>query len=326
MVEILIVVVALGCVGYLHLRDERARARTASTVVRFAGAIHPQRRDEYSAELHAIQRIERASGFDYAIGTLFGAAVERADGLRRSLVIRNVSKSYGSTVALRDVSLRLESGSITALMGGNGAGKSTLLCLLAGETAVQDGSITFGDIAVSPTGRPPAGIAVLHRDHGLIEDFTVATNIAFGHSETWLVNGRRERNQAAAALDAVTASIDPERLVSSLSPAERIQVLLAREVHHGSSELLVLDEPTAGIADAAARQVYTSIEACRSLGYGVIFVSHRIDQVFRVADRVAVLYDGTLVHDSRISDTSIDQVLAKVTGTDSVSPSAFEAS
>lgn len=306
------------------------RSRSAWAFVRLAGALNPERKSEFRAELHALQGVERVSGFDYAFGTMFSAAAERAAAeIRRTLVISSVSKKYGDTTVLSNVTLRLHPGEVVALMGANGAGKTTLLRMLAGEEAVHRGKITFGNTTVGAevpaalrshggsnraARRMPPGLVVIRPTEGLIEHFTVAENIAFGHSRGWLVRRNTEREQARSALEQVHAQLDPDRLAQDLSPAERIQVLLAREALIGSAELIVLDEPTAAMSASESEVVFTSIAAVQAAGLGVILVSHRIDQVFRVADRVAVLVDGRLLFDEPIWKTEPGEVLEAING------------
>jgi len=306
------------------------RARAAGAFVRLAGVLNPERRNEFSAELHALQGVERISGFDYALGTLVSAASERAVAeIRRTLVIASVSKTYGTTTVLSNVTLRVHPGEVVALMGANGAGKTTLLRMLAGEETVHRGKITFGNTTVGaevpaalrPRGasnlrgrRLPPGLVVIRPTEGLIDHFSVAENIAFGSSRGWLVKRSAERAQACAALQQVWARIDPDRLAQDLSPAERIQVLLAREAANGSAELVVLDEPTAAMSTSESEVVFNSIAAARAKGLGVILVSHRIDQILRVADRVVVLVDGRLVLDEAVSRTGAGEVLEAING------------
>ncbi len=187
----------------------------------------------------------------------------------------------------------LNAGEILALLGENGAGKSTLIKILAGVYALDDGSVTFrgADVTASLRRLP---IAFIHQDLGLIEWMTVAENICLTLGfprRLGLVDWEAARRRASAALEMVGAEIDPDLRIQDLSRTEKSLVAIARALA-AEAEILVLDEPTASLpADEVAR-LFDALRRLRARGVGMIYVSHRLDEVFEIADRMVVLRDG----------------------------------
>ena len=209
------------------------------------------------------------------------------------LVVRDVSKQFGGTQALCDVSMRLNAGEILALLGENGAGKSTLIKILAGVHTLDKGSVTFrGADVTSSLRRLP--IAFIHQDLGLIDWMTVAENICLTLGfprRHGLIDWSAARRRAAAALEVLGADIDPDVRIQSLSRTEKSLVAIARALA-AEAEILVLDEPTASLpADEVAR-LFAALRRLRARGVAMIYVSHRLDEVFEIADRMVVLRDG----------------------------------
>ncbi|GHF54166.1 sugar ABC transporter ATP-binding protein [Streptomyces morookaense] len=210
--------------------------------------------------------------------------------------IRGLGKRFGGTLALDAVDLDIRSGSILALLGPNGAGKSTLIKVLAGIHHADEGEVT---VAGHPLGTEAASrtMSFIHQDLGLVEWMTVAENIALGAGyprRAGLVSWRRTRRQCARALGIVAAHLDPGTPVAELSRAERSLVAIARALCTEAG-LIVLDEPTASLPAADCTRLFGVLHTLRDHGHAVVFVTHRIDEVHRVADTFAVLRDGRLV-------------------------------
>ncbi|GAA0319606.1 sugar ABC transporter ATP-binding protein [Streptomyces polychromogenes] len=214
-------------------------------------------------------------------------------GAEPLLRIRGLSKRFGGTVALDGVSLDLYAGEVLALLGPNGAGKSTLIKVLAGVHRADAGEVT---VAGHPLGSEAARAAMsfIHQDPGLVDWMTVAENIALGTGyprRHGLISWRRTRERCADALAAVAGHLDPDTRVADLAPAERSLTALARALARGT-RLLVLDEPTATLPAADCARLFDVLHALRDRGRGVLYVSHRLDEVYRVADSFTVLRDG----------------------------------
>ncbi|EPO6700689.1 TPA: sugar ABC transporter ATP-binding protein [Pseudomonas aeruginosa] len=226
-----------------------------------------------------------------------------------------VSKRFGRTLAVNRVDLRVEAGSVLALLGENGAGKSTLIKLLAGVHSLDSGRILFkGQPIESEADR--SGIAFIHQDLGLIDSLSAAENIAFSCGfprRAGLINWAQVRRKARAALALVDGGIDPNVPVGELERTQKSLVAIARALAM-DAELLVLDEPTASLPADDAERLFTVLERLRARGVGMIYVSHRLDEIFRVADQVAVMRDGQLVCRKAIADTDPQDLVRQIVG------------
>ncbi|MFI9721956.1 sugar ABC transporter ATP-binding protein [Streptomyces sp. NPDC052396] len=210
--------------------------------------------------------------------------------------IRGLSKRFGGTLALDSVDLDIRPGSVLALLGPNGAGKSTLIQVLAGVHHPDRGEVT---VAGHPLGSEAAARAMsfIHQDLALVGWMTVAENIALGAGyprRAGLVSWRRTREQCARALETIAAHLDPDTPVAGLSRAERSLVAIARALCT-RARVIVLDEPTASLPAADCARLFDVLHTLRDHGRAVVFVTHRLDEVYRVADTFAVLRDGRLV-------------------------------
>ncbi|WP_053693620.1 sugar ABC transporter ATP-binding protein [Streptomyces sp. WM6372] len=210
--------------------------------------------------------------------------------------MRGLGKRFGGTVALDAVSLDVHGGSVLALLGPNGAGKSTLIKVLAGVHRADGGEVT---VAGHPLGSDAASrsMSFIHQDLGLVEWMTVAENIALGTGyprRRGLISWRQTRERCAEALGIVAGHLDADARIADLAPAERSLVAIARGLAR-RAELFVLDEPTATLPAADCARLFDVLHALRDRGHGILYVSHRLDEVYEVADSFAVLRDGRLV-------------------------------
>ncbi|MEU7137712.1 sugar ABC transporter ATP-binding protein [Streptomyces sp. NPDC046261] len=210
--------------------------------------------------------------------------------------IRGLGKWFGGTRALDAVDLDIHSGSVLALLGPNGAGKSTLIKVLAGIHHPDEGEVSvaghrLGTEAASRT------MSFVHQDLGLVAWMTVAENIALGTGyprRAGLVSWRRTRRRCAEALGILGAHLDPDAVVADLTRAERSLVAIARALA-AQAELIVLDEPTASLPAADRTRLFEVLRTLRDRGHAVVFVTHRLEEVYKVADVFAVLRDGRIV-------------------------------
>ncbi|WP_106977258.1 sugar ABC transporter ATP-binding protein [Streptomyces sp. NRRL S-244] len=210
--------------------------------------------------------------------------------------MRGLGKRFGGTVALDAVSLDVHGGSVLALLGPNGAGKSTLIKVLAGVHRADEGEVT---VAGHPLGSEAAShsMSFIHQDLGLVEWMTVAENIALGTGyprRHGLISWRQTRERCAEALGIVAGHLAADARIADLAPAERSLVAIARGLAR-RAELFVLDEPTATLPAADCARLFGVLHALRDRGHGILYVSHRLDEVYEVADSFAVLRDGRLV-------------------------------
>jgi ribose transport system ATP-binding protein len=230
------------------------------------------------------------------------------------LAIRGLNKQFGGTQALRSVDFTVNRGEIHALLGANGAGKSTLIKILAGVYTADSGEILIGG-----TPRGGAGdrrLAFVHQDLGLIETMSVGENMAmgYGYPRRWnLIDWRSVTRTAEAALDFLGSPLPLDRPVAELSRAEKSIVAIARALTQ-NVELLVLDEPTASLPEADVGRLFRILARLREKDVSVIYVSHRLDEVFRIADAVTVLRDGRMVVVYRPVTVSPEQLVTDIVG------------
>jgi ribose transport system ATP-binding protein len=250
-------------------------------------------------------------------GGAIGSADERpqAADATELLRVRGVFKSFGGTEALANVGMTLNAGEILALLGENGAGKSTLIKILAGVYSLDAGSISFRGVEVTHALRR-LPIAFIHQDLGLIDWMTVAENICMTLGfprRLGMIDQDAARRRAAVALDALGADIDPDARIQNLSRTEKSLVAIARALA-AELEILVLDEPTASLpADEVAR-LFLALRRLRARGVAMIYVSHRLDEVFEIADRMTVLRDGRVAGEREVTKTTPDETILLIVG------------
>ena len=231
--------------------------------------------------------------------------------------MRGVSKQFGGTHALIDAGIDVGAGEIVALLGENGAGKSTLIKILAGIHPLDAGTIRYRDRdAAGPAALRRLPIAFIHQDLGLIEWMTVAENISLMLGfprRLGLIDWNATRTRAGRALEVLGADIDPDVRVHSLTRTEKSLVAIARALA-ADAELLVLDEPTASLpADEVAR-LFAALRRLRTRGVGMIYVSHRLDEVFEIADRMVILRDGRVVCERLVRDITPEHCILLIVG------------
>ncbi len=236
------------------------------------------------------------------------------------LTLSHITKRFGGNIAVNDVSLEVHPGEVLALLGENGAGKSTLIKVLAGVYPRDGGDIRFHDdtitsaAALKTTQRQP--IAFIHQDLGLIEWMTVAENMALVMGFTrrmGLIDWRAVRERSRQALEEVGIALDPDSRVFELSRTEKSLLAIARAVAV-NAEVLVLDEPTASLPANDVRHLFSVIERLKSKKVGMIYVTHRLDEVIEIADRVCVMRDGRHVAGGFTRDYSLRNLVEMIVG------------
>ncbi|MEV0414348.1 sugar ABC transporter ATP-binding protein [Streptomyces sp. NPDC050448] len=229
--------------------------------------------------------------------------------------IRGLGKRFGGTLALDGVSLDVHGGSVLALLGPNGAGKSTLIKVLAGVHRADEGEVT---VAGHPLGSDAARrtMSFIHQELGLVDWMTVAENIALGTGfprRGGLISWRQTRRNCAEALRIVAGHLDADARIADLAPAERSLVAIARALAR-RAELFVLDEPTATLPAADCARLFGVLHTLRDRGHGILYVSHRLDEVYEVADTFAVLRDGRLVSHGPLAPYSPARLVRDIVG------------
>ncbi|NKX53304.1 ATP-binding cassette domain-containing protein [Arthrobacter mobilis] len=248
---------------------------------------------------------------------------ERTDSAAPVLSMRGVSKHFGAVAALTDIDLDVYSGEVVALVGDNGAGKSTLVKILSGVHPQDAGTVTFDgkDVSIhSPVDALNLGIATVFQDLALCDNLTVVDNLFLGREIGALrLNEVEMEVQSWKLLRQLSAKIPSVRVaVASLSGGQRQTVAIARSLL-GSPKLIILDEPTAALGVAQTAEVLNLVERLRENGLAVIMISHNMQDVKAVSDRVAVLRLGRNNGTFRMKEVTTDELIAAITGaTDNV--------
>ena len=232
-----------------------------------------------------------------------------------------ISKRFGGIVALSGVHLDVHAGEIHALMGENGAGKSTLMKILSGVYSSYDGSLEVEGVPVSFASvrqAEAAGIAIIHQELNLVPELSVADNIFLGREPRiagLLIDRRRSRRAARPLLDRLGISLDPDARVAGLRVGEQQLVEIAKALSL-NARVLIMDEPTSALSPAECERLFRVIRQLAKSGVAIIYISHRLDEVMQLADRVSVLRDGKHVLTKPIADLSQDAIIAAMVGRD----------
>ena len=239
------------------------------------------------------------------------------------LELRDVSKSFGPVVALRAGSLRVEAGSIHALVGENGAGKSTLVKVVAGVYRRDSGDFLLGGESVdfgSTAESKDAGIAVIYQEPTLFPDLSVTENIFMGRMP--VKNDRRigghinragMHRETNALFQRLGVHIDPRRPALGLSIADQQIIEIAKAISL-DARLLIMDEPTAALSGNEVARLFAVARSLRDEGRALVFISHRFDEVFALCDHVTVMRDGSYISTDRVAETTESQIVAKMVG------------
>jgi ribose transport system ATP-binding protein len=231
------------------------------------------------------------------------------------LSFRGVTKRFGGTLAVHEINLDFRQGEVHALLGANGAGKSTLIKLLAGVHEPDSGEIYLGGQRIDHV-RPRPPMAFIHQELGLIEWMTVAENIALVGGfprKRRVIDWRAVEQKAEIALRALGSGIDCTLPVSRLPRTERSIVAIVRALAL-NSDVLVLDEPTASLPESETARLFEVLHRLRARGVAIIYVTHRLDEVFRLADMVTVLRDGRQIRTCPVSATTPSELVLTIVG------------
>ena len=235
------------------------------------------------------------------------------------LSVTDITKSYAGVQALTSAAFELRAGEVHALVGENGAGKSTLIKIITGAVEADRGVIEFCGQAVkhnSPRAAKQLGIAAIYQQPALFPELTVAENIAIGLEQKGLlgrIDWRRRRRQAAALLAQVGANIDVNTEAGGLTMPQQQLVEIARALG-ADAKVLIMDEPTASLSDEDSQNLFKVIRQLRSQGVGIIYISHRLEELPLIADRVTVLRDGCTIETRLMSGVDRQQLIQLMVG------------
>ncbi|MDT0344113.1 sugar ABC transporter ATP-binding protein [Streptomyces litchfieldiae] len=235
------------------------------------------------------------------------------------LEVEGVDKSFPGVRALHGMRLELRSGEVLALVGENGAGKSTLMKLLSGIHTADAGVFRLGGEPYRPTGPRHAtelGISIIHQEFNLVPDLTVAQNIFIGREPRrgrLLLDDRRLNADAAGLLERLGLPLDPQAVVRELTVANQQMVEIAKALSY-EPRVLIMDEPTAALNDAEVTTLHELIRRFVRPGTGVIYISHRMGEIKRIADRVTVIRDGEYIDTLQVASAATPDVIGLMVG------------
>lgn len=236
------------------------------------------------------------------------------------LEMKGIDKSFSNVKVLQQAQFSLESGELHALMGENGAGKSTLMKILNGIYTRDGGTVKVKgaeQTLSSPSAALQLGIVMIHQELNLIPHLTVMENIFLGREFTFgptkLIDWRKMKRESTRFLSQLGLAIDPDTIVGELSVGQQQMVEIAKALSM-NTEILVLDEPTAALTDKEIDALFDVIASLKKRGVGMIYISHRMEEIFRMCDRITVMRDGRYVGTEKVPETNMDQIVKMMVG------------
>lgn len=236
------------------------------------------------------------------------------------LKMTGISKSFPGVKALEDVNLTVYPGEVMALLGENGAGKSTLMKILSGVYTKDTGKIEISGKEVNINGIKESeklGITIIHQELSVLPNLTVAENIFLGNEKvnkrTRAIDKKLETERAKSFLDQVGCKIDPNVLVKDISVGEMQMVEIAKALTKNTS-VIIMDEPTTALTDVETKKLFEVINNLKSRNFAIIYISHRMEEIFEICDRITVLRDGKFVGECSVKDVDNDKLITMMVG------------
>lgn len=232
------------------------------------------------------------------------------------LKIVDIVKTYGGIQALKGVSISFNGGEVHAIVGENGAGKSTLIKTIAGAISPNSGEIWIdGNVhhKLSPKLSKELGIEVVYQEFNLIESLSVSENIFLGEKISKIIDYTELERRASELFKRFKVDINPKTIVEHLSPAQK-QIVEILKALSRKSKVIIMDEPTAPLTKNEVDVLFEIIRELKNKGTTIIYISHRLDEIFEIADRVTVLRDGTYIDTKFVKDTNVKELIKKMVG------------
>ncbi|MDO5345960.1 MAG: sugar ABC transporter ATP-binding protein [Lachnospiraceae bacterium] len=232
--------------------------------------------------------------------------------------MNNISKSFPGVKALDNVHFELRSGEVMALLGENGAGKSTLMKILSGVYTRDEGSLQifgeeYGDL--TPKQAQQAGVAIIHQELNMCRHLSVAENMFLGREirGKFALNNDKMEAEAKRILDDLKIDIDPKQTVGDLPVSKQQMVEIAKALSI-NARVLIMDEPTSALTAREIDDLFRIIRKLKSEGKGIVYISHRLEELSHIVDRVTIMRDGQYITDGNFSDFTMDQIIANMVG------------
>lgn len=235
------------------------------------------------------------------------------------LVAENITKKFSGVTALDNVCLELHAGKVNAIIGENGAGKSTLMKILSGVYAEYDGRIIYKDQPVhfqNTRQAQAAGIAIIHQELNLIPYLTITENIFLGREITtaWgTLDKKQMRNKTQQLLNKLRLAVDPDTKIASLKVGQQQVIEIAKALLF-DAEVIIMDEPTSAISESEVEVLFEIIEQLKQEHKAIVYISHKLDELFKIADRYIVLRDGKTIESGDMKGMTHDSIIQKMVG------------
>ncbi|MBI9013048.1 MAG: sugar ABC transporter ATP-binding protein [Clostridiales bacterium] len=234
------------------------------------------------------------------------------------LELKNVSKSFPGVKALDGVSFDLKAGEVHALLGENGAGKSTLMKIISGIHKRDEGSYKIGGkeiLDINPKIAQSLGIAIIHQELNMCQDLTVAENMFLGREETkfGLLAQKHLNEKAKAVLEQLKIDIDPEMVIRKLSVSKQQMVEIAKALST-NARILIMDEPTSALTEKECKELFRIINELKQNGCAIVYISHRLEELEEITDRVSIFRDGQYIITKPFKETNLDEIISYMVG------------
>ena len=238
--------------------------------------------------------------------------------MEKLLEMKNICKSFGTNRVLKNVQFDLFNGEVHALIGENGAGKSTLMKILMGMYKKDSGSLSVmgsDEAYANPDQALKAGVAMIHQELNPIPDMSVAENIFLGKEKRkWIfVDKKEQEKEAKKYLDMLGVELDPSVLMRELSVSEMQMVEIAKALSYGA-KIIIMDEPTSAITESEVEKLFQNIKMLKEKGTGIIYISHKMDELFKISDRITVLRDGQYVFSKETKKLQANDLIKAMVG------------
>ena len=232
------------------------------------------------------------------------------------LSLKHITKRYPGVTALDDVSIDFKRGEVHALLGENGAGKSTLIKAIAGAVIPDEGEIVIEGRSftkLDPLTAKNKGVEVIYQEFNLMGSLSAAENIGFGNQKGTLVNMKKMREDAKAVFDRMGVNVDPDAIVEKLPTAQQQLVEIAKAIST-NAKILIMDEPSAPLSVAEVEKMFAIVRALKESGVTIIYISHRLDELFEISDRVTVMRDGKYIQTLETAKTDRQELINLMVG------------
>jgi ribose transport system ATP-binding protein len=233
--------------------------------------------------------------------------------------MHNISKSFGSNKVLEAIDLTIYSGEVHALMGENGAGKSTLMNILTGLFPATGGTITIDGVVKkfsNPQAAEQFGISFIHQEMNTWPDLTVLENLFLGReikTKLGLLDTKAMRQKARFAFEQLGVTIDLDETIGNLSVGQQQMVEIAKSFL-SDLKILIMDEPTAALTERETERLFSVIAGLKAQGVGIVYISHRMEEIFKITDFVTVMRDGLVIDTQKTAETTVDELVRKMVG------------